>query len=229
MGLISVFCRSSRSVAVGAGIVAITLALILVGCGGSSQTASGGAGGGTQTTATQAAGSSSVTSVTAPPSGGAGGTTVQEGGETATTFVGAKSEEEYKQAIPQLEEKLKQTPDDLEALQELAIAQYNTKQYEAAAQTYQKMLQVKDDPFTRNNYANVLRDWGKTDEAKAEYQKAIAADPKLTVAYINLATVLVREDKKDEAIKILDQGIAQAEGEGLERLQAYKVQLSKAE
>lgn len=221
MGLISVFCRSSRSVAVGAGIVAIALALILVGCGGSSQTA----GGGTQTTAAQAAGSS----VTAPPSGGAGGSTEQEGGETATTFVGAKSEEEYKQAIPQLEEKLKQTPDDLEALQELAIAQYNTKQYEAAAQTYQKMLQVKDDPFTRNNYANVLRDWGKTDEAKAEYQKAIAGDPKLTVAYINLATVLVREDKKDEAIKILDQGIAQAEGEGLERLQAYKDQLSKAE
>lgn len=229
MGLISVFCRSSRLAAAGAGIVAIALALIVVGCGGSSQTAGGGAGGGTQTTAAQAAGSSSVTSVTAPPSGGAGGSTGQEGGETATTFVGAKSEEEYKQAIPQLEEKLKQTPDDLEALQELAIAQYNTKQYEAAAQTYQKMLQVKDDPFTRNNYANVLRDWGKTDEAKAEYQKAIAGDPKLTVAYINLATVLVREDKKDEAIKILDQGIAQAEGEGLERLQAYKDQLSKAE
>jgi len=223
MGLIRIGSRSAGGRALlGWVILLLGLVVVLVGCGGAApDTTTSTSVVTTQVVDAQGTGSS----VTAPVG-------VSEGGATdnsSTHVVGAKSEEEYKEAIPQLEEKLKAAPDDLATLQELAIAQYNTEQYQAAAQTYEKMLSISDQPMTRNNFANVLRDWGRTAEAKAEYQKAIAADPTLTVAYVNLATVLVREGNKDEAIELLGRGIEQTQGSDQERLQAYKDQLSKAE
>ena len=84
------------------------------------------------------------------------------------------------------------------------------------------MLQISDDPMTRNNYANVLRDAGKKDEAKAEYQKAIAADPTLTVAYLNLSVMYAAEKNITEANKILDHGIAAIPADDQTRLKTYK-------
>ena len=132
---------------------------------------------------------------------GATTTTVASTATTANTsssgperlVVGGKMPEEYAAALPELEKAVAAKPTDLAALQQLAIAQYNTGKYEQAATTYQKMLQLKDDAFTHNNYGNVLRDWKKLDEAKAEYEKAISGDAKLTTAYINLASVLAAE------------------------------------
>ena len=175
--------------------------------------------------------SSSATSSSIPSSTSAS-TQTQTSSSTisSTTIVyEGKSKEEYEASIPELQKKLESAPDDLETLQDLAIAQYGAKQYEAAAATYEKMLALKDDPFTRNNYANVLRDWGKTDEAKTEYQKALDADPTLTVAYINLANVLLREGKKEEALALLDKGIASTQGEDKTRLESFKEQVSKSE
>ena len=140
--------------------------------------------------------------------------------------VGGDTVEEYEAALPDLEKTVEAAPDDLAALQELAIAEYNTSRYEQAAATYQKMLQLKDDAFTHNNYGNVLRDWKKIDEAKAEYEKAISADAYLAAAYINLASVLVAEGNTTEALKVLDRGLTVIPGEDKTRLETYKEQLS---
>lgn len=148
--------------------------------------------------------------------------------EPERLVVGGKTVEEYEAALPDLEAAVEAAPDDLAALQELAIAQYNTGRYEEAATTYQKMLELKDDAFTRNNYGNVLRDWKKLDEAKAEYEKAISADPLLATAYVNLASVLVSEGNPAEAIAVLDRGLETIQGEDRAGLESFKERLAAA-
>jgi tetratricopeptide (TPR) repeat protein len=188
------------------------LAWLAAGCSGADDTAA----------STSSTGGSTVTTVPAP----GGPTQTTTSGESQRVIVGGKTVEEYAAALPDLEKAVTSNPNDLAALQELAIAQYNTEKYEAAAATYQKMLQLKDDAFTRNNYGNVLRDWKKTDEAKAEYRKAISADPTLAVAYVNLVSILATEKNLTEANKILDQGIAATTGDDQARLKNYKEQLN---
>jgi tetratricopeptide (TPR) repeat protein len=162
-----------------------------------------------------------------------GGSSTTGGGVSATTLattedglhrlvVGGKTTEEYEAALPDLEKAAAANPTDLTALQDLAVAQYNTGRYEEAAATYLKMLQLKDDAVTHNNYGNVLRDWKKNDEAKAQYEKALSMDPSLVTAYINLTGILVKEGNLAEAKKLLDRGIAATSGEGQSQLKNYK-------
>jgi tetratricopeptide (TPR) repeat protein len=187
------------------------LAWLAAGCSGKDDSTSTSSTGGPTTTAAAAA---------------SGTTQSTTSGESQRVIVGGKTVEEYAAALPDLEKAVTSNQNDLAALQELAIAQYNTEKYEAAAATYQKMLQLKDDAFTRNNYGNVLRDWKKTDEAKAEYQRAISADPTLAVAYVNLVSILAADKNLAEANKILDQGIAATTGDDQARLKNYKEQLN---
>ena len=149
-------------------------------------------------------------------------------GEPERLVVGGKTAEEYEAALPDLERAVETAPEDLAALQELAIAQYNTGRYEEAVTTYQKMLELKDDAFTRNNYGNVLRDWKKLDEAKAEYEKAISTDPTLVTAYVNLASVLAAEGNTSEAVAVLDRGLTAVTGEDKDRLESFKERLAAA-
>jgi len=141
-------------------------------------------------------------------------------------IVGGSTKEEYEAALPELEKAAAAAPDDLTALQNLAIAQYNTGRLEEAATTYQKMLQLKDDAFTRNNYGNVLRDLKRLDEAKAEYEKAISMDPSQANTWVNLAAVLISLDDGAEALAVLDRGIATVTGDDKKRLERFKDQLT---
>lgn len=178
---------------------------------------------------------SAITELT-PPSTEAGDTTATTGATDTTaintgttTFVlGGQTREEYEAALPELKKKVESSPKDLAAMQELAIAQYQTERYSDAADTYSAMLEVKEDALTRNNRANVLRDWGKTTEAKAEYEKAIALDPALAVAYVNLSAVFLREQDIDKAIATLDRGIAKTFGEDQQRLKDIKASTLEA-
>ncbi len=128
--------------------------------------------------------------------------------------------------LPDLEKAVEASPTDLAALQELASAQWLTKRYEGAAATYEKMLEIKEDAVTRNNYGNVLRDWESWAEAKAQYEIAIADDPTYATAYINLAVILVSEGDVDAAVAKLDKGIAATTGDDKASLEAYKTKLT---
>jgi Tfp pilus assembly protein PilF len=128
--------------------------------------------------------------------------------------------------LPDLEKAVEASPTDLAALQNLASAQWLTKKYEAAAATYEKMLQIKEDAVTRNNYGNVLRDWKTWDKAKVQYQKAIADDPTYSTAYINLAVILVSESDTKAAVALLDQGISATTGDDKASLETYKTKLT---
>lgn len=146
-------------------------------------------------------------------------------------IVGGQTEEEYAAALPDLEKAAEAKPKDIATLQDLAIAQYNTGGYEAAAATYEKMLKIKADAFTQNNYGNVLRDWGETNKAKineaiAAYEKAIKMDKALAVAYVNLASVYSSQGQTDKAIETLDQGIKAVKAEDKPQLEEMKRGLS---
>lgn len=196
-----------------------SIVLVVVACG---LVLLAGCGGGEPSTTGTSAASAAETTVTGPA--------VSVGADATTTAVyGGKEAAEYEAAIPGLQQALEEKPDDLVVLQDLAVAYYNLHQYEEAAQTYEKMLGLADDAFVRNNYANVLRDWGKVDMAIDEYRQAIEMDPSLAVAYINLASVYVRQERKDEAVALLEQGIGAVAETDKERLEAYRDQLAAPE
>mgnify|MGYP001129117497 FL=1 len=97
-------------------------------------------------------------------------------------------------------------PTDLYSLERLAIVHYQLDNYEEAAAAYQKLLAIVDDAFTHNNLGNVYRDWGKSDEAKAQYEQAIALDPTLKQPYINLALLYKAEGDIEAAREVLARG-----------------------
>jgi Tfp pilus assembly protein PilF len=207
--------KSTRKARIPLLLVIVVAALALVASGCSAKTAIIGS--------TTAASSSTSTAGSAA---GSTASTVAGSSDTIRVVEGGKTAEEYAAEVPDLQKAVDAAPTDLVALQALAVAQYNSTDYDGATATYLKMLQIKDDPMTRNNYANVLRDAGKKDEAKAEYEKAIAADPTLTVAYLNLSVMYSSENNLTEANKVLDRGIAGTTGDDQTRLKNYKQKLN---
>jgi Flp pilus assembly protein TadD len=204
----------------GATAVAVALAFAVVGCGGTKAADST-----TTTVAGAAAGTTIVTGLQDPSSTPSTGTPPESSTGTSiiqTIPVGGKSQEQYEADLPGLQEKVKAAPSDLTALQDLAIAQYQTQRYDEAIATYQQMIKVKDEPVYHNNLGNVLRDAGREAEAIKEYQAAIAADPTLVVAYVNLSTIQLNQGDVDTATKTLDAGIAKTTGEDQKRLKDLK-------
>jgi tetratricopeptide (TPR) repeat protein len=145
-----------------------------------------------------------------------------------TVVVGGDTAEEYEAALPDLEAAVAANQDDLKALEDLAVAQYQTGRYEEAAATYEKMLAIGDDAFMRNNYANVLRDWGKTDEAEAQYRKAIDTDPSLAFAYSNLAILLSKQGDNEGALALLESGLDKVPGENKTSIEGLIERLTAA-
>ncbi len=227
------FWRKPRDMksAVGIGALSVALAVSVAGGLAGCSDSNGDTSTTTATSAGANTGSSMITELTPPDSVN---TTSTEAGEQSSTTstsvikrvdVSGKSAADYEKEIPDLQKKVESNPQDLAALQELAIAQYQTQRYSDAAATYKKMLAIADEPITHNNYANVLRDWGKNDEAKQEYEKALAADPQLTAAYLNLSSVYLTEESTSKAYEVLDRGIANTNGEDQQRLKDVKAQL----
>ena len=194
----------------------VALSFVIAGCST--------AGSGDATTSTTAAATTTTAGTATTLAAATGSTTTTD---VTHVVVGGKTEAEYAAEIPALQKAVDANPTDLAALQSLAVAQYGAKKYDDAVTTYLKMLQIKDDPTVHNNYGNVLRDQKKLEEAKAQYLAAIAGDPTLTAAYVNLTDVFVSEGNLSEGLKVLDQGIAHTVGDDRLRLQDYKTSLAQ--
>ena len=195
-------------------VAAIGAAVVLGGCS-KKDDASKSTTTGTATAATTGATDASGQAVLAPPTSvKTVPTPTTKPGDTSTTgsnqsvTVGGKTEAEWKAALPGLQQAAKASPTDVQALQDLAVAQYQTKDYAGAVATYEQMLKVKDDPTVRNNYANVLRDAGQADAALVQYNLAIKGDTTLTIAYINKASLLASKNRQADAMAAYDALIA---------------------
>jgi tetratricopeptide (TPR) repeat protein len=72
------------------------------------------------------------------------------------------------------------------------------KDFETAAKNYQQYLAKKpDDAIVHFDLGYVYTALGHTDEAKSEYQRAIALDPKMGAAYLNLGLTLLPDSPAD--------------------------------
>jgi Flp pilus assembly protein TadD len=117
---------------------------------------------------------------------------------------------------------VKESPEDLAALAELAIGYYQTQAWAKAEETYKKMISLKDSAELHNNLANVYRDWQKIDQAVAEYRKAIELDPASALSYGNLAALYMMNGDIEKAREVAEEGIEKSTGAGKEQLQRLR-------
>lgn len=102
---------------------------------------------------------------------------------------------------PALQSKTQKVANPLNDLLDEAQRDIDNKNFEAAIAPLQKV--VADQPefaYAHFQLAYVYTALKKTDEARTEYARAIAADPKMSEAYLNLGTLLL--DKQDNAAAI---------------------------
>ena len=81
----------------------------------------------------------------------------------------------------------------------LAVAFVQAGKFGEAESHYRKALPGRPTAETHNGLGYVLSRQDQTDEAVAEFRKAIDIDPTFTPAYNNLAEALVRQGKLEEA------------------------------
>lgn len=92
---------------------------------------------------------------------------------------------------------------------QLAVVDYQLKEYSASIAAYQKLVDSgQDKAFAENGIGNAYRDWGKPQQAQSAYRQAILADNQYVAAYSNLAILLYQQGDKAGAKTVLDQGIA---------------------
>jgi len=76
------------------------------------------------------------------------------------------------------------------------------------AESLVKQAESKDkNAETYNLWGNILRDLGQKEEAKAKYQQAMTLDKNFVTAYLNLATLYQEEEKYDEALDVINEGL----------------------
>ena len=100
------------------------------------------------------------------------------------------------QTVGTSKKKIPQDPAAVELNRLLAVAQdaVNQQDYATAAQDYQAYLAKKpDDAVVHYDLGYVYTAMQRPADAKTEYEKAIALDPKMASAYQNLGLTLIAE------------------------------------
>lgn len=115
----------------------------------------------------------------------------------------------YSSALGYFEKAVEAEPNNLDYLAELAVTHYKLKNYDEAIKSYEKIIGLNPDSVScYNRIGNIY--WIKKDFERAEFyfRRAIEFDPNLIVSYNNLALMLDENEKKEEAIRVLNEGIA---------------------
>ena len=114
----------------------------------------------------------------------------------------------YSSALDYFEKAVELEPGNIDYLTELAATHYKLKNYNEAIKSYERIISLNPDNIScYNRIGNIY--WIKKDFERAEFyfRKAIELDPNLIVSYNNLALMLDENEKKEEAIEMLNQGI----------------------
>lgn len=132
-----------------------------------------------------------------------------------------KAAEEYGKQLPELEEKVKEDPDDATARRDYAVALRATGDMEASKEQYEEAVKLNDqDATVWNNLGNVYRDLGNYDKAVDAYRKAIDLNGKQLNLYANLANVqLYQLEKSEDAIATYEKGLQALPGNETLQLQ----------
>ena len=114
----------------------------------------------------------------------------------------------HSSALDYFQKAVESEPDNINYLTELAITHYRLKNYRESIKAYEKIINLDgSNASLYNNIGNVY--WVIKDTERAEYyfRKAIELDANLIAPYSNLALMLDENERKEEAIEILNQGI----------------------
>jgi tetratricopeptide (TPR) repeat protein len=132
------------------------------------------------------------------------------------TSVAEVQKGDYATAEANLEQALK-SQDDSNYRSELAVVKYRLKKYNESVDLYQQLITAGKDPaFAWNGIGNAYRDWADADTTQSDalrtkaidaYSKAISLNAQYVASYSNLALLYESENKKTEALAILDDGI----------------------
>ncbi len=117
------------------------------------------------------------------------------------------SRQEWEALLPRVQAVVDENPGDVNALRKLALAHYNLGRLDEAAALYEELLAIEEDSVLRNRLGNTLRDMGDSAGAEAAYRKAIADDPAIAPHYLNLAELLWRQGRNQEALTVLNEGL----------------------
>lgn len=134
---------------------------------------------------------------------------------------------DYDEAERYLEEAL-QKEESSTYRNKLAVVKYRLKKYEEAIEQYRKLIdQDKDPAFAWNGIGNAYRDWASQDsaqsdnylrEAEAAYRRVMQIDAGYAAAYSNLALLLANQGKREEALTVINEGIAKTNREELQTI-----------
>ena len=91
---------------------------------------------------------------------------------------------------------LQSNPADAASLQLLGLIAYRTGRYDEA---FRLLSQATASAPDHANLGAVLRALGRNAEAEAQYQQAIALDPKLAAAHYNLGNLLIDQARNHQA------------------------------
>jgi superkiller protein 3 len=91
----------------------------------------------------------------------------------------------------------------------LAVTFVQAGAYGEAESHYRQALPGRPTAETHNGLGYVLARQGRTDEAIAEFRKAVDTDPKYTPAFNNLAEALAKQGKLEEAEHYYELSLAQ--------------------
>jgi tetratricopeptide (TPR) repeat protein len=114
------------------------------------------------------------------------------------------SPEQWSDVLPRLQEAASSEQATAADKRRLGIALYALGRYEETEALYRGLLDQEEDAVVRNRLGNVLRDKGDLAGAEEAYRRSIAQDPALPAAYVNLAELLWRQHRDDEALGVLD-------------------------
>jgi Flp pilus assembly protein TadD len=113
------------------------------------------------------------------------------------------------EALADYRKALELDPDCGSALVNIAVTLVQAGRLDEAEAHYRKALVGRPTAETHNGLGYVLLRQGKVDAAAAEFQTAIATDPKYVPAYNNLAEVMVAQGRLDEAATYYRRSLAE--------------------
>ena len=125
--------------------------------------------------------------------------------QTGMKFV---DQNNHSSALDYFEKAARSDPDNTSYLTELAITHYRLKNYRESIEIYEKIINLDESNASLyNNTGNIY--WIIKDMEEAEYyfKKAIEFDASLIAPYSNLALMFDENERREEAIEILRQGI----------------------
>jgi tetratricopeptide (TPR) repeat protein len=113
----------------------------------------------------------------------------------------------FEQAIEFWQQSIELEPDLIAAYKNQGIVWQKLENFNDAIACYVKVLELQPDYETAYNLGLCFSQIGRLDEAIAYFQTAIQINPNYTLAYIDLASILLQQNQLEPALLLFNQAI----------------------